>query len=317
MYVNRMLERLMPVMTPASVLIGVMAAAHLKGYAYLVPWIFAFMTFAGSLSSSFGALGRSLSRPLPLMAALFILHVAMPLWAWGVGHVAFAGDAYTITGLVLAVVIPTGITSFIWVSIYKGNLGFTLSLILIDTFLSPFLVPYSISLLAGEKVAMDTWGIMKGLLIMVVVPSVLGMLLHEVTKGKVKQTLAPKLAPISKLGLATVVMINSSVVAPYLEKVDGKLLFTAAIVFVVAASGYALSWGVGMLFKWERADVAALLFTGGMRNISAGAVVAVHYFPAAVAVPVVIGMLFQQVLASLYGRLLHEADKRKAASAAA
>ena len=44
-----------------------------------------------------------------------------------------------------------------------------------------------------------------------------------------------------------------------------------------------------------------MMFSGGMRNISAGAVLAISYFPPAVAVPVVLGMLFQQTLASLYG----------------
>ena len=41
-----------------------------------------------------------------------------------------------------------------------------------------------------------------------------------------------------------------------------------------------------------------------MRNISAGAVLAVSFFPSQVAVPVVIGMLFQQILAALFGYLL-------------
>ena len=41
-----------------------------------------------------------------------------------------------------------------------------------------------------------------------------------------------------------------------------------------------------------------------MRNISAGAVIAVTYFPSAVAVPVILGMLFQQMLASFYGSFL-------------
>ncbi|MNG35685.1 hypothetical protein D3C84_1224860 [compost metagenome] len=48
-----------------------------------------------------------------------------------------------------------------------------------------------------------------------------------------------------------------------------------------------------------------------MRNISAGAVLAVSYFPAPVAVPVVLGMVFQQLLASLAGFLLsHRAKVR-------
>jgi hypothetical protein len=87
----------------------------------------------------------------------------MPLWAWGVGHIAFQGDILTITGIVLSMVIPTGVTSVIWVSIYKGNIPLTLSIILIDTILSPVIVPYFLSLLIGEKVEMDFLGIMQGL----------------------------------------------------------------------------------------------------------------------------------------------------------
>ncbi|MNY74734.1 hypothetical protein D3C86_2138360 [compost metagenome] len=57
-----------------------------------------------------------------------------------------------------------------------------------------------------------------------------------------------------------------------------------------------------------------------MRNISAGAVLAVSYFPAPVAVPVVLGMVFQQLLASAVGFILgrrsrtsHTADQTSAA----
>lgn len=42
----------------------------------------------------------------------------------------------------------------------------------------------------------------------------------------------------------------------------------------------------------------------GMRNISAGAVIAGEYFPGEVMFPVVIGTLFQQVLAAGFGSAL-------------
>ena len=48
-----------------------------------------------------------------------------------------------------------------------------------------------------------------------------------------------------------------------------------------------------------------------MRNISAGAVLATTYFPAAVAVPVVLGMLFQQMLASFFGYSLDKYYHRR------
>lgn len=308
---NKQLEKIMPLITPVGVLTGVLFSAHLKDFSYLIPWIFAFMTFAGSLGSNFRSLKEAVIHPFPILIAMAILHVIMPIWAWVVGHVAFSGDVYTITGLVLGMVIPTGVTSFMWVAIYRGNIPLVLSIILIDTLLSPIIVPYSLSLFMGEKVEMDFINIMKGLLGMVVIPSLIGMYLNQATKGKIKEQLGTKLAPFSKISLGFVVMLNGAVVAPYLRDINLKLVSITGTVFMIALTGYLFSFLIGRLFKGERDNVISLTFTGGMRNISAGAVIAISYFPAAVAVPVVVGMLFQQVLASLNGHFLNRYYDKK------
>jgi bile acid:Na+ symporter, BASS family len=307
---NSILEKLMPFITPSAVLIGVLFSGHLSPFTFLVPWVFAFMTFSGSLSSNFQSLQKAFKYPLPLLTALFTLHLIMPLWAFGVGHLIFPDDGLTMTGLILSMVIPTGITSFVWVSIYKGNIGLALSIILIDTILSPFIVPASLSLFVSQKVEMNIGDIMSGLFLMVVIPSLIGMLCNQITCGRVKDTLGVQLAPFSKIAIGVVVAINSSAVAPYLKNIDSKLLLIACAVLFIALSGFALSWLLSSLLKQGRETKASLLFTGGMRNISAGAVIAVQYFPAPVAVPVVIGMLFQQVLASLFGFLFHKREMR-------
>ncbi|KAB8137916.1 bile acid:sodium symporter family protein [Gracilibacillus oryzae] len=306
---NQILQRIMPFIAPASVVIGVLFAPffiHLEG---LVTYIFAFMTFAGSLSLNFVALHRVIAHPLSIIIALVLLHIIMPLWAWGIGMLTFHGDMLTITGFVLAMIIPTGITSFIWVSMNKGNVALTLSIILIDTILSPFIVPFALSLFAGQGIELEVWGMMKGLLIMIVIPSLLGMILHEMTRGKVHEVWSPRLAPFSKLTLAIVIMINSAAVAPYLKSVDLKLIKIAVCMFFIAGTGYLLAWFIGKTLKRTQEDVISLTFSGGMRNISAGAVIAVQYFPGAVAVPVVVGMLFQQILASIYSKFLQKKIK--------
>ncbi|WP_190284828.1 bile acid:sodium symporter family protein [Bacillus sp. S3] len=301
---NKQLEKIMPFITPVSVVLGVLLSTYLKDFSYLIPWIFAFMTFAGSLSSNFKSLKEVMIHPFPILLAMMILHVLMPLWAWGVGHIAFSGDAYTITGLILGMVIPTGVTSFIWVSIYKGNIPLVLAVILIDTLLSPILVPLSLSLFVGQRVELDFISMMKGLLGMIVIPSLIGMLLNQATKGKINEQVGSRLAPISKICIGIVVMLNGSVVAPYLKHINLKLVGIALTVFLIALTGYLFSFLLGRLMKRDRDTVITLTFSGGMRNISAGAVLAVSFFPAAVAVPVVVGMLFQQILASTNGYFL-------------
>lgn len=302
---NRQLEKILPLITPVSVLIGVLLASHLSGFTYLSPWLFAFMTFAGSISSSFKEFVKVVVQPLPLITTLLILHVAMPLFAMGLGHVVYSHEPMTITGLILAAAIPTGISSFVWVAIYRGNIVLTLSIILMDTILSPFVVPYTLSALIGTKIHLDTFGMMKGLFLMIVLPSIVGMLLNQWTRGKIKEQWSGRLGPFSKITMGVVVAINSSVIAPYLRDFNAKILGLAGFVLFIASLGYMLGWLAAKLMRWEQDVVVALTFNSGMRNISAGAVLAVAYFPPPVAVPVVLGMLFQQSLASLFGYLLN------------
>ena len=298
---NKTLERMMGVFIPTCLVIGVLLAGYLDNGSFLIPWIFALMTFAGSLNSNFASMKRAVLNPFPLVVAIFVLHIFMPLWAWGIGHLAFSGDIFTITGLVLAMAIPTGISSFVWVAIYKGNVTLALTIILVDTLLSPLIVPFTLSVLVGGNIEMDVISMTQGLIWMIVIPSLVGMTLNQITKGNAVTNLSARLAPFSKIGMGIVVMLNGAVVAPYLLDIKLKLIGIAVVVFFIACSGYLISFFAAKLLKQPKETVIALTFSGGMRNISAGAVLAISYFPAAVAVPVVLGMLFQQTLASLYG----------------
>lgn len=312
---NKILEKSMPLLTPTSVTIGLLLSDWLHPYIFAVPWIFAFMTFSGSLGMNFKDLHRVISHPLPIMLFLIIIHAVMPLMAWGAGSLIFPNDPLTVTGMILLLAIPTGIVSFVWVSIYKGNTVLTLSMILVDTLLSPFIVPYTLSLLIGTKVQMDTWGMLQGLLWMVVVPSLIGMAVNQASKGKVKASWGPVLAPFSKLGLAVVVMINSAVIAPYFKEWDVRVIGIAAVCIVLVASGYVIGIGVSRLFKMDRGAAVSMMYNSGMRNISAGAVLATTFFPPAVAVPCIIGMLFQQMMASFFGYFFFQRkEKRRPAS---
>jgi BASS family bile acid:Na+ symporter len=301
---NKSLEKWLPLITPTSVIIGIILTVWLKSFTYLVPWIFGFMTFTGSLSMNFKDLKRVLIQPFPIFVSLLALHVLMPAIAWIIGNVFFHDDVYLRTGLILMVVIPTGVVSFMWVSIFKGNIALTLSVILIDTLLSPFLVPFTMDAFLGVQVKMDVFGMMKGLFFMIVLPSLLGMLLNQLSQGKVKEKWGRPLSPFSKIGLAITIAINSAVVAPYFTTIDSKLVLTACVIVVMASSGYVIGWLIARWLKWDRDIMVTMVFNTGMRNNSAGAVLAISFFPPPVAMPVIMCMLFQQLLASLFGQLL-------------
>ncbi|MFC6651967.1 bile acid:sodium symporter family protein [Paenibacillus rhizoplanae] len=307
---NRVLERVMPLLTPAAIVVGVLNEALLLPLTWLVPWIFAGMTLIGSLKSNFRDLLAVLVKPQKLIILLVILHVVMPLIGW-LAAMLFPGDPYTVTGYVLLFAIPTGVVSVVWVSMHGGNIALTLALILIDTLLSPLIVPATLYVLMGASVQMDAGEMMRGLLWMVVLPSVAGMLLNQFSKGKISTACGPPLAPFVKVGLFIVVSINGASIARYLKHPDGKLFLIIAVTFVTVALGYVIGAFVSRRLHYDHESSVAVQFNSGMRNLSAGAVLAVRYFPPSVALPVISGMLFQQILAACSGMFIRSRVRRR------
>jgi BASS family bile acid:Na+ symporter len=301
---NAFIEKWMPLVTPLCLVVGVLFPEQLSHLLFLVPYVFAFMTFCGSLGSQFRDVKQVFRHPLPLAAMFLIIHFVMPLLAFLAGGLLFPQHPYFVTGMVLEFVVPSAVVSLMWVSIYRGSVPFTLSVVLIDTLLAPFLVPLSLRWFVGSNVQMDSWGMMKGLLLMVAVPAVAAISLNQATKGKMKRTFAPKLAPFSKLALMFVVCVNSSKVSSFIRNMTPMLFAVAGAILLIAITGYCLGWIGALLLKQNRDMIVSMTFSSGMKNISAGAVIAAAYFPAEVMFPVMIGTLFQQILAAAFAQLI-------------
>ncbi|MDI2587942.1 bile acid:sodium symporter [Psychrobacillus sp. NEAU-3TGS] len=201
---------------------------------------------------------------------------------------------------------PTGVTSVIWVNMCKGHLPLSLSIILIDTLLSPIVMPFLLDVIAGKSIAIDTKSIIIDLLWMIVLPSIVGIILNEVSKGSIRKNFGKYLAPFSKLSLFGVVMINSSAVAPYLKDISWELIGVIFVVLLLAISGYTFALLLGRFIWKDTSILTTFVFIGGMRNIAVGVIVATTYFPPKVAMPVVFGMLFQQVLAAVFSKVIQK-----------
>ena len=149
---------------------------------------------------------------------------------------------------------------------------------------------------------MDTVQMMQELIFMVAFPAILAMCLIQIRHNRAKECLPKVLAPYSKLALIFVVISNSSKVAPYVRHMNGQRVAVAVTILVLAASGYAIGLLVAKLWKKDHETSISMMYGNGMRNISVGAVIAAAYFPGEVMFPVMIGTLFQQVLAAFYGK---------------
>lgn len=294
----------MPILTPLSLILGVLFQEVGGQLLFLVPWLFAFMTFSSSLSMNYIDFKTFSKFPTVILFSIAFLHILMPIWAYFLSTVIFIDYLLTI-GFVISVAIPTGVTSVIWVNMCRGNLPLCVSIILIDTLMSPLIMPTLLKVIVGETIAIDVASLIIDLIWMIVLPSILGILLNELTKGY-GQAFSQKLSPFSKISLFCVVLINSSAVAPYLKDITWELFFVILVVFLLAGSGYAIALALGHLLWKDIGIVTTLVFIVGMRNIPIGIIIATTYFPAKVAMPVVLCMLFQQILASLFSKVVEK-----------
>ena len=306
---NQYIQKKMAFVMPICLILGVCFSDIAKHGLPLVTWVFAFMTFAGALKSSFRDVANVFRNPKVLLVSLVIIHIFVPCIACGLGHLIFPYNANLIAGMVLEFSVPTAVSGLMWITVYDGNGPLSLSLVVIDTILAPFIIPVALQLLLGSKITMDVGEMMSDLIFMVAIPAIAAMCLNQISKGKVKEIWPSKLAPFSKLALMYVVTCNSSKIAPYVKSMNAERILVSLVILVLAAGGYIVGWFVARIMKQDQETTVSLIYGIGMRNISTGAVIAAAYFPGEVVFPVMIGTLFQQVLAATFGKVL--IDRRK------
>jgi tagaturonate reductase len=307
--VNSQLERLLPVITPLGLVLGFLLPGTFIHLRPLVPLLFGLMTLSGALRLRAAEFGKTIRSPLPILAFFVSSHVLMPLGALAVSSFFFGNSPDTVTGFVLLFAGPTAVSGFIWVSVFGGDRALCLTLILLDTMLAPLVVPGTVSILTGTKTAIDASGIAVSLVLMVVVPTIIGVTLNETSRGKIPDLICPYLDPVSKICLILVVAANTSPVSKLVRFDDLHVWAVAATCVSLSVTGYLLSRLAAATVKCNAEKNVTLLFSGGLRNIGAVTTVAVTFFPEAAALPALLGILFQQTLCAVMGKLLVKKEK--------
>ena len=306
---------------PICVALGVLFPAQLD---FLKPWVtplFAFMTFQGALGNNLANLGRAFAHPASMLVTLAVSAVVMPLVAFGLGTLFFGNDPNLVCGIVLEYSVPVAVVSTMWINMFGGDLSQGLATLLVSTVLSPVTIPLTLKLLLGQTVQVDVAGMMWDMLVQIALPALAGMVVNDATRGWGKKTLSPVLSPAAKVALVLVILSNSTGVAPYMRNLTPELVGVVFFIGIFATTGY--FWGliIARLWHCSRETLVTMTFQTGMRNISAGAVLAAQYFPGEVMFPVIMGTLFQQVLAACFGNFMRwlldreDAQESDAASA--
>ncbi len=271
--------------------------------------LFAYMTFVTALGISFKDFVRVLRNPGVVIWMLFLVHIAMPILAWGMGSLFYQDSYFTRLGLLMGAAIPIGVTSVIWTSVANGDIALALVAVTMDTIVSPVLLPAFIFLVAGKAVHIDFVHMLVELLWMITIPSTLGMIVNDLTHQRLANFTSSVGGLTSKFALFLVVFINASAVAPEISWSFslGKMLL---VILSLVICGYSLGYvGSLVLSNRKRAIVVTMVYNVGMRNIAFGSVLAIAYFPASVAIPITLAMIFQQPMAAVVSYLFNRFDR--------
>ena len=301
---NARLERLMPILAPTGVVLGYLFPHAFIWLRPFVPWLFALTTLSGALKLKARELGGALKKPAPILLYFFSSHGIIPVLVFFLGGIIFGDNTDTIAGFVLLYASPAAVTALIWVSVFRGESALALALILLAVITAPLVMPGTVYLLLGARVSMDLRGMIISLIIMVVIPTILGVTGNEMSRGKIPDLICPYISPLSKL-LVVVIMAGNVSAAAHRINFDSPILLLMTLVYVCfTALSFLCAKFSGILAGLDPPKRVSFLFIAGMRNSVATATIAISFFPEAVAQPAIIAMLLQQTMAAFMGKIL-------------
>lgn len=280
----------------------------------LATGLFAYMTFVSALKTTLRDFARIIMKPSTSLWIIILIHGVAPLIAWGAGLLFYPNDFTMRVGLLIGSAIPIAVTSVIWTTIAKGDVALALVTVTLDTLLIPVLIPAFFKMVLGTSIALDYRDLVVRLLLMVTIPSILGMVVNDLTKGRLHQFADSIGGFTSKLATSVVIIINSAIVLPQIQWNLSIVKLMLIILALVSVNYYIGFLGSYLLKDRSKEVVVAMTFNVGMRNTSFGSVLAISFFPPAVAIPVVLILLYQQPIAAIISNLFNRHYKESHAA---
>jgi bile acid:Na+ symporter, BASS family len=295
---NRTLERWIIILLPILLWLGYTMEETLRDYISYVPYLFMFLTFVSSMNVTKDQFMEVWRRPLPMITLLLMFHIVLPVLTFKLLTMFYEGSGEFQLGILLAMIMPIGVTSIVWVSLSKGNVGIAISMVTIDALLSPLLIPFTLISLLGESVRMDTIPLIWGVVRLVVIPCLVGIAVGAaIRKLKSRQKIRVVMSLSSKVTLYIIVMLNAAAMASSMGGFTKEIVSLIMAVAGLIVLGYIGSWVTMAWMRLVTSSEIAFTYSGGIRNYTAGMVIAQLYFSPKVAVPIMLAVLVQHPIA--------------------
>ena len=165
---------------------------------------------------------RIAKRPIPVVLGTVAHYVIMPGLAWLLCMIFHLKGA-TAAGVILVGSCPSGTSSSVMAFLSGGDVALDVSIETLSTLLAPLMIPTLLSFLAGQYVSVPAQSLFLSTLRIVVVPIILGVLVHSIFGNKIEAII--KIMPL--ISQAAILLIVGAVVSA-----NHANIFTAATALV-------------------------------------------------------------------------------------
>lgn len=302
---NKKFEKIMAFITPTAVLIALIFGKYFVPLKPLVNILFGLMTFFGAMKISAEDMKAAFKKPLFIVAYVIASFLIMPLFAQVISKTLFSNSIIVGSGYNLVRAVPTAVVGSVWATMFNGNLAVSLAILLIDTLLAPAITPFMLKIYTGTAVQLDTFGMMKSLCFMVVIPFILGIIFNHFFKKQIKETIGPITNPISKILFFVEIIINVSQVSQRIVSEaswDYALVIVAALILSIL--GFITGHVVSRVMRQQKKEDISITFAVALRNTNAALVLAIGFLPELAALPIIFSIVIQQTLAAIMGKVI-------------
>lgn len=296
---NNFFNKIMPIIMPIGVITGLLLPTIFNVFSPYVAYLFAFVTLQGSLKLNMKSLLAQISAIKLILFFFFMFHIASPLLAFFITKYIFQFNLDIVTGFVLLFSINTAVSSTVWADIYKGKMSLTLAIIIIDSVISPIIVPLMLQFTIGQSIDLDVLNLIKSLCIMVVIPFFIGVLLNKLLKEKVINSLNKNTKPLSKIILFIVVAANVAKISDMTSDINFSHIYIILAFIFFITSFFFLMFFISRKMKIDYQRTVTLCFNYSLRNISVALVLAIEYFSSQTALTIVFSVFVQHTLVAL------------------
>ncbi len=247
---------------------------------------------AMGLSLSMDDFRKCAANPIPILLGFICQYSVLPLTAFTIAKIANLPAAFA-TGLILLGSCPGGQASNVATFVARGDVALSVLMTTASTVAAAVMTPLLCTLLAGQFIPVDAWGLAESTARLVLLPTLIGVALNELFPKAVA-----KIRPVMPLfALLLTVILCAVPVAQVADVLRTSAGMAIGPVLALHGCGYFLGYALPRVFGFNEKTSRTVSIETGMQSAALGFSLSMKHFsdvlvalPSAVSIVVMVWM---------------------------